>query len=826
MLLYPALKAFAALILSSAALAAHSLTLTSPAFLDNGILPDQFVITPAYQCGGSNNNWSPPLVIGGVPSGTQSLAITVIDPDAPGGYWLHWWAWNIAPATTVLPYNSSVNASYNQGPNSYNEIGYGGPCPPTPNHHYPFKLYALNTVFQGQPSQSQLDAAMLATVTLTGMRSPNDHVTWTPPALPSCTLSAAPASISAGGSTTLTANCTQTPIAYVWTGGTCASSSASSCTVTLTSTTSFTVAGINASGTGSVAGTSVTVTGVAPPVCSLTASPPTIAAGGSSTLIASCNPAATSYIWTGGTCASATVSACSVTPLLTTNYTVAGVNGSVTGSAAGATVTVTPAVTGGTFTDPNTGLIWMRCALGQTWTGITCSGTATAYTSGAIMFNQWGPVTYEGQSDWRVPNARELNTIVDRTRSAPAIDITNFPNTPLNFFWEESRDIIDFASGQAMQISYIDSNIRLVRGGNSFTALLNSARPTSDYIDHGDGTITHVPTGLMWQRCSKGINWTNGSCSGSGLALSWSAASALTDNFAGKSDWRLPTIRELETLIDYTKSYPAINTAIFLDDPSVTFWSSTPYAYPSPPYAWSIDFSQGNIRIDPESSLRAVRFVRSNRPNVALNPTSINFPDQFVGITSPTKSVTLTNSGNGPLSILSILPSLNVFAVTHSCGNTLIAGGSCTLNITFTPTSNPLGTRVGAITIIDNAEGTPHSVIVSGVGVPNTLTAPSAPSITSIVAATGKLTIYFTPSSSNGGSPVVSYTATCIAGGQTTRSSTRASSPIVVSELVGGLTYSCRLIASNVSYSSTVSAAVSAKPTSANLTPILMLLLD
>ena len=77
------------------------------------------------------------------------------------------------------------------------------------------------------------------------------------------------------------------------------------------------------------------------PVCTVSASPSTVAAGGASTLTTSCSPAATSYSWTGGTCVGTTVASCIVTPATTTTYTVAGINTSGAGIAASVTVTVT-----------------------------------------------------------------------------------------------------------------------------------------------------------------------------------------------------------------------------------------------------------------------------------------------------------------------------------------------------------------------------------------------------------------------------------------------------------------------------------------------------
>ena len=91
----------------------------------------------------------------------------------------------------------------------------------------------------------------------------------------------------------------------------------------------------------------------------------------------------------------------------------------------------------GTVTDPTTGLVWMRCSMGQIWDGTTCTGTAKSFTfDGANALT--GKVTFAGKSDWRLPNIRELQTIVDRSVFNPAIDKAAFPNTSASNFWSAS----------------------------------------------------------------------------------------------------------------------------------------------------------------------------------------------------------------------------------------------------------------------------------------------------------------------------------------------------------------------------------------------------
>lgn len=111
------------------------LTIESPAFKNNDFIPKE------YSCFGGNVN--PPLVIHDLPGDTESLAIIVYDPDAPGGIFDHWVMWNIPPARNIEP----GDVCGRQGKNSKRESSYLGPCPPPGKvHHYHFKIYALDTM--------------------------------------------------------------------------------------------------------------------------------------------------------------------------------------------------------------------------------------------------------------------------------------------------------------------------------------------------------------------------------------------------------------------------------------------------------------------------------------------------------------------------------------------------------------------------------------------------------------------------------------------------------------------------------------------------------
>lgn len=99
-------------------------------------------------------------------------------------------------------------------------------------------------------------------------------------------------------------------------------------------------------------------------------------------------------------------------------------------------------------------------------------------------------------------------------------------------------------------------------------------------------------------------------------------------------------------------------------------------------------------------------------PKVSLSSNSLTFSTQVEGTTSATKTVTLTNSGTGPLN-LSIAASGD-FTDSNTCGTSVVAGTSCIISVSFTPTAP--GTRTGAITITDNASTSPQTISLTGTG--------------------------------------------------------------------------------------------------------------
>ena len=91
----------------------------------------------------------------------------------------------------------------------------------------------------------------------------------------------------------------------------------------------------------------------------------------------------------------------------------------------------------GLVTDKETGITWMRCALGQKWDGTTCAGTAKTYNWQNAMdeVKKINSSNYGGHSDWRLPYIPELASIVERRCFDPRVNLTAFPTTPSIPFW-------------------------------------------------------------------------------------------------------------------------------------------------------------------------------------------------------------------------------------------------------------------------------------------------------------------------------------------------------------------------------------------------------
>ncbi len=132
--------------------------------------------------------------------------------------------------------------------------------------------------------------------------------------------------------------------------------------------------------------------------------------------------------------------------------------------------------------------------------------------------------------------------------------------------------------------------------------LFSNVALSADFNDNGNKTVTDNITGLIWQQEDNDslYTWEN--------ALSYCESLAL----AGKSDWRLPNVRELESIVDEATYHPAINTTYFPNTNSMYYWSSTAnteYGYA----VWYVNFDNGRVGRDVKSLNLYVRCVRGGQ---------------------------------------------------------------------------------------------------------------------------------------------------------------------------------------------------------------------
>lgn len=212
--------------------------------------------------------------------------------------------------------------------------------------------------------------------------------------------------------------------------------------------------------------------------------------------------------------------------------------------------------------DNNTGFQWQR-TLPEIYEGCTAGGTikgeqcewqeATDYCENLV---------YGGYDDWRLPAVEELETIIDHGKRDPSVDTVYFPDigTPYNFYWTSTSGIYSSSS------FYI--NFFLGKTGMNSTAAAICVRgesfPQHTFIEktvNGGIIVTDLSTNLQWAKEYK-------------INLSWKESLEYCENlyYAGYSDWRLPNINELKTLLNRERSEPASN---FPDIRIGFLWSSS-----------------------------------------------------------------------------------------------------------------------------------------------------------------------------------------------------------------------------------------------------------
>jgi len=230
-------------------------------------------------------------------------------------------------------------------------------------------------------------------------------------------------------------------------------------------------------------------------------------------------------------------------------------------------------------------------------------GTPGDGTDTEDFINEINAESFGSLNDWRLPLPEELQSIVNYGTWDPSVNGDFFPNAASNWYWSSSSSAnypslawdVSFNSGY---VGYYGKDgyhyARAVRGGQS--------RSFDHLIINGDGTVTDTWTGLMWQQA------------GSDSGMSWSDALSYSESmtFGGYTDWRLPSVKELASIVDRSRYDPAIDDTVFSGDLSDWYWSSSSDAS-HPGFAWGVRFGSGGVGHGGKSVLNRVRAVRGGQ---------------------------------------------------------------------------------------------------------------------------------------------------------------------------------------------------------------------
>lgn len=406
----------------------------------------------------------------------------------------------------------------------------------------------------------------------------------------------------------------------------------------------------------------------------------------------------------------------------------------------------------GTVTDNLTGLVWLKnadCFAARDWQGALNSANSLA--DGACSL-----VDGSVAGDWRLPNPVELGSLLDLGRNLPAIPAGHpFGNVKNDFYWTSStyaevdyKDnawIMDMTDGylssgekaesapyvwpvrntkalsppaatvqlpQSGQKSCWDSGglpIACAGTGQDGDNLAGVAWPDPRFTDNGNGTVTDNLTGLVWltnANCFGLQNWQSALNSANTLA---SGTCSLSDG-SKAGDWRLPNRKEMQSLIDFENSIPALPTGHPFNDVKFGlydyYWASSSITG-SLDHAWLVDMYVGYADYAVKSG------VAGGWDDYYVWPVRDPLPNSAPQI-SEGDSTSVTISKNGvPTSFSLTLHATDadsdtlIWSISGAATNgTAVASGSgASIAVSYTPVTGYVGSDSFVVQVSDGKGG-------------------------------------------------------------------------------------------------------------------------
>ena len=262
---------------------------------------------------------------------------------------------------------------------------------------------------------------------------------------------------------------------------------------------------------------------------------------------------------------------------------------------------------------------------GLTWGGYNIS---MDWVKAKAWITELNNEKYKGHSNWRLASIKELESIVDYSEYNPTINPIYFQGLDSYKYWASDERISSFNNNEAWYLDFENGYTFYGDKTDKYHCLVVRGQDVPSTYTVDDDEITDNATGLVWQKTTSG-------------PMTWEKALEACEN----SGWRLPTIRELMSIVDYSKSNPAIDEKFSTE--SGYYWSSVTRINPKKPetlqYAWLQDFQEGVTGNDYKTDKFYFRGVKSDgtstdQPDLIIKDDSIKVNPEEV---KPGDTVTL-----------------------------------------------------------------------------------------------------------------------------------------------------------------------------------------